>query len=76
MEAKELIKKQKTTAILRIVGWSAILVLILIDLFSEKLHKTFSWIFIAVSILFILLSILSLRKAKKDLASLDDSSAS
>ncbi len=76
MEAKELIKKQKTTAILRIVGWSAILVLILIDLFSEKLHKTFSWIVIAVSILLILLSILSLRKAKKDLASLDDSSAS
>lgn len=76
MEAKELIKKQKTTAILRIVGWSAILILILIDLFSEQLHKTFCWIFIAVSVIFILLGILSLRKAKKDLASLDDSSAS
>lgn len=76
MEAKELIKKQKTTAILRIVGWSAILVLILIDLFSEKLHKTFSWIFIAISVVVITFSILSLRKAKKDLASLDDSSAS
>lgn len=76
MEAKELIKKQKTNAILRIVGWSAILILILIDLFSEQLHKTFCWIFIAVSVIFILLGILSLRKAKKDLASLDDSSAS
>lgn len=76
MEAKELIKKQKTNAIMRIVGWSAILILILIDLFSEQLHKTFCWIFIAVSVIFILLGILSLRKAKKDLASPDDSSAS
>lgn len=76
MEAKELIKKQKTTAILRIVGWSAILVLFLIDLSSEQLHKAFCWIFIAISVMVIIFSILSLRKAKKDLASLDDSSAS
>lgn len=76
MEAKELIKKQKTNAIMRIVGWSAILVLFLIDLFSEQLHKASCWIFIAISVVVIIFSILSLRKAKKDLASLDDSSAS
>lgn len=72
MEAKELIKKQKTYSILRIIGWSALLVMLFIDLFSEKWHRTTCWILIALAAAFLLWSIFGLTRANKDLASLKE----
>ena len=72
MEAKELIKKQKTYAILRIVGWAALLILFFIDLFNMTWHRTTCWILIALAAAFLLWNIFTLRKANKDLASLKE----
>lgn len=75
MEAKELIKKQKTTSILRIAGWSCVLVLTIIDLVSDKWHRTSAWILIAASILLIIWNVFALRKARKDLNALNGGSS-